>query len=329
MKFIPALLFIFIILIATLIFAGSILEKRALDKNFTLGVTFSDRYAKYLGFEPDFLLSQILDDLEVRYFRLPAYWDFLEPKKDRFEFSHLDKYIQEISKHQGKIILVVGYKLPRWPECHSPEWAKELSREDFRERQLLMVKKVVERYKDNQAILAFQVENELFMNFGICPKFDRGFIEKEVALVRSLSPKPIVMTDSGEVRPWISPARLSDILGISLYRKVYDPNFGHMTYPIPPFYYTIKDFLVRNLLAPNNQKTAILELQGEAWMERGVLDTPLEEQIKSFSVNELEEHLNFAKKTGFDEIYLWGVEWWYYLKVNNYPEYWEKAKEVF
>jgi len=27
-------------------------------------------------------------------------------------------------------------------------------------------------------------------------------------------------------------------------------------------------------------------------------------------------------KTNFDEQYLWGVEWWYYLREKGHPEIW-------
>jgi len=40
--------------------------------------------------------------------------------------------------------------------------------------------------------------------------------------------------------------------------------------------------------------------------------------------------VEFAKKVGFPEIYLWGAEWWYWLKITqNHPELWDTAKELF
>jgi hypothetical protein len=29
--------------------------------------------------------------------------------------------------------------------------------------------------------------------------------------------------------------------------------------------------------------------------------------------------IEFARKTGFDEFYFWGAEWWYWVK-NNFPQ---------
>ena len=38
--------------------------------------------------------------------------------------------------------------------------------------------------------------------------------------------------------------------------------------------------------------------------------------------------IDYAKQTGFSEYYWWGAEWWYYLKQNGHPEYWDKVKEL-
>ena len=36
------------------------------------------------------------------------------------------------------------------------------------------------------------------------------------------------------------------------------------------------------------------------------------------------------KKTGLDTFYLWGVEWWYWMKTaQNQPAIWTEAKTLF
>ena len=43
-----------------------------------------------------------------------------------------------------------------------------------------------------------------------------------------------------------------------------------------------------------------------------------------------QKNIKFAKKTGLDEFYLWGAEWWYWLKTkHDKPEIWEEAKKLF
>ena len=41
------------------------------------------------------------------------------------------------------------------------------------------------------------------------------------------------------------------------------------------------------------------------------------------------EMMEFSRQTGFEEFYLWGVEWWYWEKeTQNNPRIWNKAKEL-
>ena len=46
-------------------------------------------------------------------------------------------------------------------------------------------------------------------------------------------------------------------------------------------------------------------------------------------VDKFKEMINFSSKTGFDTFYLWGVEWWYWLKLNGHDELWLEAKKLF
>jgi hypothetical protein len=42
------------------------------------------------------------------------------------------------------------------------------------------------------------------------------------------------------------------------------------------------------------------------------------------------EDVEFAKQTGLDKFYFWGVEWWYWMKEKqNQPEIWNEAKNLF
>jgi hypothetical protein len=42
------------------------------------------------------------------------------------------------------------------------------------------------------------------------------------------------------------------------------------------------------------------------------------------------ENVQYAQRLGFSEIYLWGGEWWYYLKTQkDYPGLWDTARKLF
>lgn len=295
------------------------------------GVSFSPIYAESLGLDWQDLFAQILDDLGVKYLRLPTYWNVLERIEGELDFSQTDFMLSEAKERGVKVLLVVGAKQPRWPECHIPDWALSLPIPTKHQKILEFTKQVVERYKDSPIIWGWQVENEPFFGFGEnCDSITKQLVEQEVELVRKVDPnRPIVLTETGEWRLGTDAMQLSDIFGISLYRSAYMPIIGSYNYPFPASYYYYKSTFIRKFFAPSNKKTIITELQAEPWVSGSIIDTPIERQLNLFSIERFLSTIEFAKKTGFEEIYLWGVEWWYFMKENNHPEYWEYAKELF
>lgn len=298
------------------------------------GVTFSQHYAQdELNLDWQEVYLAILDDLKINYLRLSAYWDYHQPEINRYDFTDLDWQIEEATERGIKIILAVGRRLPRWPECHDPIWLQDLTDEEIQIHQLKFIRKVVERYDNYPNIIIWQVENEPFFKFfGLCPPLDRNFFDQELALVRSISNKPIMITDSGELSTWIPAARRdNDILGTTLYRVVYSPTFGYWRYHlVPPAFYYFKAEFIKKLF-PATKKIIISELQAEAWHpeDKNLSQMSREELFQSMSPKQFKENIIFAQRAGFDEIYLWGVEWWYYMKTqDNFDYYWETAKKL-
>lgn len=299
-------------------------------QNIKLGVSFSPTYAQSLGLDWKNNYVKMLSDLNIKYLRLPTYWKELEPTPGNFNFEDVDFMLTEANKFGAKVILVVGIKQPRWPECQPPNWAYDLTLPQRQQKTMDIIEKVVQRYATHSSIVAWQVENEPLFSFGVrCDKPDRAFLEKEVNLVKSLDNRPIVLTDSGEFRPWVTPMRLSDIFGTTIYRESKHSILGYVTYPLPPQFYSFKSNFIRSFFAPKNQKTILAELQTEPWSDRSLTETPLDEQIKSFDIKDFKDTIEYAKFTGFDEVYLWGIEWWYYMATQNHPEYLNYAKQLF
>ncbi len=295
------------------------------------GVSFSPQYAQFLGLDPTEILELSLNELNIKEFRLPTYWSYIEKTEDEFDFSEVDLLVDEIFKKEGKILLVVGYRQPRWPECYLPAWAKGLSLEQKRQKILQFLQKTVQKYQGHPAIRGFQVENEPFLPFfgENCEAPDTAFFKKEVELVRKLSNKPIVISDSGELGNWILAMQLSDIFSTTLYRDVYNPILGYIRYPILPYLYNLKSQFTREVFAKNNQKTIIGELQAEPWIgTEDLLHNP-KKQAEIFPIEKFTEYVEYAQKTGFDTQYLWGLEWWLWMDKNGYPEYLEYARILF
>ena len=296
------------------------------------GVTFSQEYAQNeLGLDWQKAYGAILDDLKVDHLRLSAYWNRVEGEKDKFVYDDLDWQINEASKRNVKMILAVGRRLPRWPECHDPAWLASSTQPEVEAEQLAFMEAVVKRYGNNPNIIYFQVENEPYLKyFGKCPPLDKEFLKQEIKLVKTLAAKPVLITDSGELSFWL-PAGESgaDLLGTTLYRVVYSPQFGYFRWFLPPAFYSAKVSLLK-IFTPI-KKVIVAELQTEAWHKKNknLRDMTLGESAESMSLKQFKSNIIFARRAGFTEIYLWGAEWWYYLKEQRGEDsFWQEAKKL-
>lgn len=321
--------FLSILALVLLLFGYFNLPGPAPREDVSLGMTFSSRYAEGLGLNARETYLALLDDIGVKKMRLPVYWDLVEKNKGEYDFSEVDWQLAEAKKRDVDVILTVGLKVPRWPECHIPQWARES--DHVRKQGILhFIEKTIERYKDDTTIVKWQIENEPFLPFGICPDFDPAFLEQEVAMAKSLdASRPVLLTDSGELSLWYGAASRGDEFGTTMYRDIYSKHVGgYFTYPIGPNFFRFKAWIVRTFAHQNN--LSVIELQAEPWASGWIANIPLEEQFKTMNETKLRENVDYARRVGFHDIYLWGGEWWYWMKVTKkYPAVWEAGKELF
>lgn len=296
-----------------------------------VGVTFSYIYAEQIGLDWREAYIAMLDELGMKHIRIPVYWDRVEGEEGNYDFSQIDWQLAEAQKRGAEIILVIGQKVPRWPECYVPKWVDQdpsnLPAERLKEKLLTFDEVVINRYKDNHPeIVSWQVENEPFLDFGICSKVDESLLDSEIAKVKSLdSSRSIIITDSGELSLWLKAASRADIFGTTMYREVYSQKMGHWRYPIGPNFFKAKQLLIK--LFANQNNAIVIELQGEPWVAGWTVDAPVNVQLASMNADILKDNIEFAKKTNMNEIYVWGVEWWYYMKTKqNNATLWEMAK---
>lgn len=194
---------------------------------------------------------------------------------------------------------------------------------------LSYLEEVIRRYVKNKAIKIWQVENEPLLWFGECPKREKDFLSNEISLVESIDKnRPILVTESGELGFWPKAAQHGDIFGTTMYRRVYNKYFGQINYHLPPKFFILKEKLTRFIINDYNKKFIVIELAAEPWMAKRISETLPEDQLKFFDLEFFEDTLEYAKATGFSEYYLWGAEWWYYMKINGYPEIWNEAKKL-
>ncbi len=296
-------------------------------KTIDYGVSFSQKYATEMNLNWQEVYLAILDELKVKKIRLAAHWDLIELQKDYYDFSDLDWQISQAQSHGAQVILAIGHRVPRWPECHWPDWSFTLTKEKRQEQVKKLLTKIVNRYKDNQIIAAWQVENEPYLKvFGECPKPDKAFYKKELELVRLLDDRPIVITESGELSTWLRAAKLADYVGASVYRITWNKHFGYFYYPLPPAYYYLKAQIVKAITSVKD--IMVSEMQMEPWLGMPVLLTPLNEQYHSMDLPRFRKNLHYIQRAGLSPVYFWGAEWWYWLKEQGDSSIWESAKTI-
>jgi len=301
-------------------------------KNF--GVTFSKIQAEELGLDWRDVYLSIFEELKINKIRIPVYWSEVEPKEGQFDFSSIDWMLEVAEQHNAEIILVTGRKLPRWPECHQPEWLENYELRIRNQELLNYIRTTVKRYDEKGVVWAWQVENEPFLHFGECPNYDKYFVDEEIALVRTLSQKPVIITDGGEFGDWFRAYKRADIFGSTLYRTIFinkigdwtNDRLGYITYPLPPSFFQIKRGLIE--LFYDKKPSIVVELQAEPWGPELLQNMELEEHYKSMDPEKFSKLMEYIKGTGFDTFYFWGVEWWYWLKEQGHPEMWELVKEA-
>ena len=287
------------------------------------GVTFSSYYAEELGLNAEETFTALVTDLGVKDVRIPIYWDAVEPAPGVWDFSAIDRLLAIAEAHHVEVTLVVGMKVPRWPECFLPSFVDPQT-EFFDGAVLRYVQTVVEHEKYTGALIRWQVENEPLFPFGNCPAVSLSRLGKEVALVRALdSVHPIMLTVSGEQEPWFDLASSADTLGTSMYRFAHNSVVGPVPFPHSSLYYRLHAFLTGFFV----KDVVVSELQMEPWFDGDLRDPS--SIVVPFTSKNFTDHIAFVRGTGIHEILLWGAEWWYYEKVHGDDSLWNEARKTF
>ena len=236
--------------------------------------------------------------------------------------------VREANKRDVKVVLAIGERIPRWPECHVPQWAENLTQVEKEKALFTMLEIVMKSFVEYENITHWQVENEPLVKwFGICPSPIPELVKKEIAFVKTFDSRPIIVTDSGELSFWKSADNLGgDILGITTYRVTWNKWLKFIRYPFPIAFYTTKASLA------GIPWTTIIstELQAEPWIPgtKGLTETSLATQYHSMSLEQFGANINYGRALQLRDVYLWGVEWWYWLKVNGNDAFWNEAKKL-
>jgi hypothetical protein len=306
-----------------------------------VGISFSPQRAAYLGLDYKAAFRR-LEAMHFRVIRLTTYWD----QVDREGYGQLDWLMSEARKSHQPVALTVGMKALGWPEFFIPPSAVPVgglhqgqdvaSDSVFRETALSFVDTTVGRYRDNPALIAWQVENEPFNRAG--PQrlwIDAEFLRDEIASVRALDGhhRPVIVNafshfnllfdqasarqgfdfrqwlgfdaDSAE-RDGLSVLGRGDVLGLDVYTAIGYQFLGsdHMSHADGDW----PDRLarVRALAHKQGKQAWITEAQAEPW-ESSDLNFV---NPKSTSPSAIRGIFANLKDAGFTTVLFWGSEYW-------------------
>lgn len=325
--------------IALLVLTGAVVwmaEAQAIPpkENIAYGVTYSVFRSNELNLDWKHVYDALIDDLGVRKFRFVAHWDLTELEDDVWDLATLDYQMKRAEEVGAEVTLGIGRRLPSWPECHIPAWAEGLTSAQRDQKLLDYMAFIIDRYKNSSALKRWQVENEPFIigyAYQNCGSLDVDFLDKEIAFVKEQDPThPVMLTASGELGIWNETWDRADVFGTTLYRYVYNADLkSFITYPTTPGFFRAKRTFTE-LTTGKKTPAIISELGAEPWPVKAIVETPVEEQLERMNLERFDRIIDFAARTSFEEQYLWGAEWWYYLKeVHGKPEFWEHARALF
>ncbi len=214
-----------------------------------LGISFRPLQAVELGLEPKEALEELLQ-YPFELVRLAAYWDRMEKENGQFDPSLLDWQVEAAERAGKSIIICTGaVKSFGYPEFFAP--AHRVKR-PLREGSLVtpsthpelssgarwFVRKVVERYRDSPAVVAWQVEHEALDPLGLehSWRLSATFVAAEVDAARKADPRrPIIMngfpptswpvaasqrwSTRGQGGSLVAATALADAVGIDFYPR--------------------------------------------------------------------------------------------------------------
>jgi len=293
-----------------------------------IGTSFARWRAEGRGLDYRAAFERILA-MRFGMIRLSASW--LEIEQSRYE--HLDWLFAAAEHARQPLLLTIGMKALGWPEFYLPEG---LNPNDpaVQRRAMVHVGEVARRYRDNRALVAWQIENEPFNRSG--PNawwLPRALVRAEAETVRALDrDRPLVMTtfahfDAGLDRTssrhqstWkrrlglaipaerevLSLLHRGDILGLDVYPAIgwVDPGgLAQLASAAPDQLATVARW--QRIAREQGKRVWVTEAQAEPWEGRPPEGDPV--SVKAAAIGELVTRLAAIK---VETILLWGSEYW-------------------
>jgi len=326
-----------------------------------LGISFRPLQASALGLDPEAAFRALLA-YPFRLIRLAAYWNQLEPGPGRFEPGELDRMLDAAEQAGKQVIVCLGaVKAFGYPEFFVPQ--HHLGR-PLREGALILPgehrplleaataygTRVVERYRDRDSIIAWQVEHEAVDPLGMehSWRLSEAFVRSEVEAVRAADPgRPVMMngflptsTPVALQQRWRTrdqgdslavAQRLADIVGIDYYPRHALASAGPLTAYLdgsrPGRWKQRRRERLLDWAAAAGRRLMIAEGQAEPWEAvttppspagRAMYSCPPEDLIANYS-----QCMRWTEGRTFvlDGYLFWGAEYWLLRQRQGDPSY--------
>jgi Beta-galactosidase len=324
-----------------------------------LGISFRPPQVDALGLDARATLHALLA-YPFQLIRLGAYWNRIEPEPGTFYIDELDWQVDAAERAGKQIILCVGpLKTFSYPEFFVPahRW-----QHPFPEHTLItpsaypalvsaateFITRLVERYKNRQSIVAWQVEHEAVDPLGIehSWRLDISLVAKEMEAVRKAdSARPVMMNgflptsllvslsqwwqtrDQGDSLTVAQ--RLADIVGIDYYPRHALIAAGSRTLYLDGGASPWQQRRRKQLFAwtrVHRQKLMIAEGQAEPWEAVTTPPNPSGQVMSSCLPEHVIANYNTCMRWSQPEAPLyaylfWGAEYWMLRKQSADPSY--------
>jgi hypothetical protein len=328
-----------------------------------LGISFRPLQAAALGLDPDAALRALLA-YPFELIRLGAYWNRLEPRPGGFEPDELDRQIDAAERAGKKIIVCLGpvktFGYPEFfvPPHHLDQPLREgaLIRPDEHRRLLeagtAFLTRVVERYREREAIVAWQVEHEAVDPLGMehSWRLSEAFVRREVEAVRAADPgRPVMMNgflptstpvalqqwwrtrDQGDSLAVAQ--RLADIVGVDFYPRHAVAAAGPMTLYLDGSRTRRQQPRRERLLdqaTAAGRRLMIAEGQAEPWEAVTTPPSPAGRAMYSCRPEDLIANYSQAMrwKSVLEGYLFWGAEYWVQRQAHGDARYLEAFARV-
>jgi hypothetical protein len=320
-----------------------------------VGTSFSPRHATYLGL--DWQVSyRRLEAMHFKVIRLSAYWDQIDAEG----YDQLDWLMNESQATGQPVILSVGMKGLGWPEFYIPHQLQPRTEDGgevgqdplLRAAVLDFVQETVSRYRDNPALVAWQVENEPLNPAGQHRwTIGRDLLGQEVAALKAIDARPVIVNAFGHFnmlfdrtsnRSGFDLSSLlgfesntaeaqslgvlgrGDILGLDVYTEIGYRLLGHDGVSHAGSDWATKAGHWRRVALGQSKQAWVTEAQAEPW--EASINTYGDP--KSTVAEDIHSRFASLRAQGFGTILLWGSEYWLWRADNGDSSWLDAVKGI-